>query len=278
MCIEHKAITKNWDEKKSLETLSLLSEKTKIFWFDQADSSGTFLGQVLPYVEKYLKAQILTDKSLYKKSFYADRIYTDYYHLQSGVTDNKNYEYKAVEKDSDLEKIDISWNSSFMNHGYWGPYLSRILHYMPYRFLMHLSDVMGHPNSHRSMDLTCRMGMSYTRDSVRYQREQISKILKDRLATNKLSRKQYFQEMKDSKICASAFGYGEITLKDFESFLTGTALLKPNMDHMSTWPNLYEKDITYISHSWDLEDLVDVIETYIQDQRKAFSDCNRGTK
>ena len=42
----------------------------------------------------------------------------------------------------------------------------------------------------------------------------------------------------------SPFGLGEITLKDFEVF-SGSLLMKPNMDHMLTWPNFYTKD-TYI--------------------------------
>ena len=34
-------------------------------------------------------------------------------------------------------------------------------------------------------------------------------------------------------------------LKDFESFMYGCLLVK-RMDHLETWPNFYEKDITYI--------------------------------
>ena len=40
----------------------------------------------------------------------------------------------------------------------------------------------------------------------------------------------------------SPFGFGEITLKDFETFLSGSVLVKPNMSHMETYPNFYIDD------------------------------------
>ena len=62
----------------------------------------------------------------------------------------------------------------------------------------------------------------------------------------------------------SPFGWGEVTLKDFEVFLTGGMLLKPSMGHLQTWPNFYEKDVTYLSHDWDLSDLEDQIDWAIE--------------
>ena len=68
------------------------------------------------------------------------------------------------------------------------------------------------------------------------------------------------RELRQSKVVLSPFGWGEITLKDFEVFLTGGMLMKPSMDHMQTWPNFYEKDVTYLSHDWDLADLEERID------------------
>ena len=65
--------------------------------------------------------------------------------------------------------------------------------------------------------------------------------------------------MASSKIVISPFGLGEITLKDFETFLCGAMLLKPDMDHMETWPNFFVSDVTIKTHSWNLEDLQDKI-------------------
>ena len=79
------------------------------------------------------------------------------------------------------------------------------------------------------------------------------------IATNKLNRKLYFEEMKNSKLVISPFGLGEITLRDFEVFLCGAALIKPKMDHMDTWPNFYDPSLIF-EYSWDLSDLDAIID------------------
>ena len=74
-------------------------------------------------------------------------------------------------------------------------------------------------------------------------------------------------------IVLAPFGWGEITLKDFEVFLTGGMLLKPSMEHMETWPNFYTDGITYRSHDWDLTDLEKEIEWALEnsEERQAIA-------
>lgn len=276
LMIEHKAMSKTWDDMKSTEILQMFRETTKVIWCDQSDSTGTFFGQVLPHVDRYLKAQKLKDTVLYKCQYYGDRIYTDYYHQAHNVIDDVHYDYQPATGDEDIDKIGVSWNSSLMNHGYWGPYLGRVLEHTPSRFITKFCGVIARPEIQRSVDLTCRMGISYPRATARFQRERMRELLVDYMSSEKLSRGQYFRELADSKICASAFGYGEITLKDFEAFLTGVALLKPDMDHLETWPPLYQKDKTYIAHDWDLDDLKDTIELYLKEDQKRIEIARQG--
>ena len=98
------------------------------------------------------------------------------------------------------------------------------------------------------------MGISYQRNTISFQRKLIREKLFNQMPTNKLTRKTFFNELVESKICLSPFGLGEITLKDFECFLTGTLLLKPSMEHLETWPNFYIENETFVSHS-DLSDI-----------------------
>ena len=260
LLIEHKAMTRCMGIEAILISLAKLSEQTSIIWCDQSDSTGTFLGQVLPYVKKYLKAQILADPALYKNQFYADRIYTDYYHRKHDVVDEQYYDYQPALSNQNVAKIDVSWNSGLMNNGYWGPYVNRLLKYIQSPALTFFSAPFADAQDKRFLDLSCRMGIPYARPTVRFQRESIRKILRAHTSTDKLSRLAYLRELSQSKLCISPFGYGEITLKDFEAFLTGSALLKPNMSHLKTWPNFYENGVTYISHSWDLDDLEEKID------------------
>ena len=68
------------------------------------------------------------------------------------------------------------------------------------------------------------------------------------------------KELRQSKVILSPFGWGEITLKDFEVFLTSGMLLKPSMEHLETWPDFYVDGVTYKSFDWDLNDLEQKIE------------------
>jgi hypothetical protein len=99
--------------------------------------------------------------------------------------------------------------------------------------------------------------------------------LKELKVANKGSVKkdQYFQELLNSKICFSPFGYGEICWRDFEAFSTGATLIKPDMSHLQTEPDIYLDGETYISIKWDFSDLEDKIAELMKDHdlRKKIS-------
>lgn len=78
-----------------------------------------------------------------------------------------------------------------------------------------------------------------------------------------VSRRQYLSELAKSKICFSPFGYGEVCWRDYEAALYGALLLKPDMSHVRTDPEIFVKDETYVSLSWDLSDLAEKVEFYL---------------
>lgn len=278
LCLDSKYFKNFWakDHEGTLAKIAALAEKTKLVWFHQSDSTGTILSPVLPYVQKYYQAQLLKDKSQYKATHYASRIFGDYYHKKYGITDDEPYMEHVVQNDSDLDKMGISWNSGLMNYGWPSPYLMRLLEKAPLTPFMQFSKTVTSPDALRPHDLTCRMGIPYSRATMRYQREQMREILKDRLPTDKLSRAKYLGEIAKSKICVSPFGLGEITLKDFECFLRGSMLLKPDMSHMNTWPNFFEKEVTYLAHNWDLDDVQDKIEWALSHDKERIDIAREG--
>ena len=93
--------------------------------------------------------------------------------------------------------------------------------------------------------------------------------------TQKVNRYKFYRELQNSKVVMSPFGLGEITLKDFEVFLSGSLLMKPNMDHMLTWPNFYTKD-TYIPFRWDLGDLSEKIEYILKNYEDFIQFAHNG--
>ena len=60
--------------------------------------------------------------------------------------------------------------------------------------------------------------------------------------------------MHSTRVVPSPFGTGEVCFRDFECFLAGAALLKPDMSHMESWPDYYEPGVTYMPHAWDFSD------------------------
>lgn len=91
-------------------------------------------------------------------------------------------------------------------------------------------------------------------------------------AEGRVRRHKFFAEMQRSKLCFSPFGYGEVCWRDYEAFATGALLLKPDMDHLAVTPAAFESQQTYVPLRWDLSDLEDKVDYYLQheDERKAI--------
>ena len=88
--------------------------------------------------------------------------------------------------------------------------------------------------------VSLRIRLNYSRNTISYHRKILSQ--KINIDLKKLSRYEYFKEMERSKVIISPFGFGEISLRDYEGFLAGGILLKPSVKHMITWPNFYKEN------------------------------------
>jgi hypothetical protein len=76
--------------------------------------------------------------------------------------------------------------------------------------------------------------------------------------------KEYYEVMQKSKIVFAPFGYGEIAPRDIEAVSFGSILLKNDMSHVNTIPNVYNS-ATYAPIRWDGSDMENVIETILND-------------
>ena len=74
--------------------------------------------------------------------------------------------------------------------------------------------------------------------------------------------------MKNNKVVVSLFGLGEITLKNFEVFLCGSLLLKPDMSHMETYPDLFINGVTMAIHDWTRGDISEAIAEIVNDYNR----------
>jgi hypothetical protein len=74
----------------------------------------------------------------------------------------------------------------------------------------------------------------------------------------------YLTEMLRSRICISPFGYGEICWRDFEAILCDCLLVKPDMGHVETCPDIFRPYETYVPVKWDLSDLAETCTWYLE--------------
>lgn len=76
----------------------------------------------------------------------------------------------------------------------------------------------------------------------------------------KLPIEKYYEYMQRSKIVIAPFGYGEIAPRDLEAAMFGSVLIKPDMSHIETEPNVYIPFKTYVPCKWDFSDLAEKID------------------
>jgi hypothetical protein len=271
LIIESKFHKKSWinhtDEILN-ELRNLKKSVSKLFYFDTSDSTSLLHPEVLPIVDGYYKSQVLSDKSLYSKPMYGNRIFTDYVYNNFDIIDKTpSFSLPVIEKKY-LDKIHIFWNSSLANYSWSGKYFSELYSKCPLSLFLRYPKKEKKIENIRKNDVSCRVSTAYERDTVSWFRTEAIRNLESWVKTNRLSYKKYWKEMLNSKVVVSPFGWGEINYKDYETFLAGAILVKPDMSHLDTWPVLYIKDETYVSYKWDQSDLKDTVINVLNDYSK----------
>lgn len=279
LIIDSKYYSTWWAKKKdkALEEISRLKDQLKnLIYVNIQDSAGWDHAEALPLVTLYCKAQLFADKSKYLKPLYGYRAFSDYYHDVSGVEDANPVYSAPVQDPAHLDKLTLSWNSGLADYSWFGPYKQSLYRRWPWRKILGYPASCVSPSANRERDVSCRIGTNYIRQSVSYQRQEIARRLETHLETDKLSRKRYLREMANSKLVVSPFGLGEITLRDFEVFMAGSVLLKPDMSHMETWPNFFVDGETMVTHRWDLADIEEKIESILSNYDHYLSIATEG--
>lgn len=241
-----------------------------LIWLDTADSTGTCMFDVMPYVDLYFKKQLLKDRNLYCKKLYGSRLFCDYYHTLLNVEDEtitqRSY---PVLKPEYLSKLRVAWNV-----GIGDLYADK-----PYKLIFHPNSVtkpkFHDPESNRKLDLQYRgSGYSplagYPRSESK-RRLALIKNIKFSDITKKIPKDEYIKEGMDSKSILSPFGWGEICGRDFEAIVYGACMIKQSMEEIETFPNIYEVGKYYVPLKWDFSDFDNVISQAGSDDYRAIA-------
>ena len=246
-----------------------------VLWFDTTDSTGTPQFKVMPYVDGYYKNQILKEAGMYYKRFYGGRLISDYYHNEFGISEERESPFVLNPLDPAYRsKLFVSWNPALNDHGIfannyslWGNIRSRSrLLIPPRKYTARFIDA----GRVRNVPIAARFGLTHARNFVKFHREMLLRRLRRYNVDSRfVSHAAYYNELGNAKLSVSPFGLGEITYKDFETIICGALLVKPDMGHVETWPDLYLDGRTYVSCKWDFSDLGDKIDHLLSSPEKA---------
>ena len=249
------------------DLLARWSKLTPLGYFDLTDSATTVRPELLPHVAQYYKNQLVVDRSVLASPLYGRRLFTDYYHRADGVEDDPAETSDPIDPNG-IAKLRVSWNSSLANYAWYGPRLAALYERLPWRRFLFYPGRFESPQTRRDIGLNCRMNTRYSRRTIAHQRLRTADLLKAYAVADRISKASYFRELRGSRLATSPFGWGEINQKDYECFLSGVAIVKPDVSHLETWPALFEAGTTYVAHAWNLHDLVEKVEYFLAHDRE----------
>lgn len=238
-------------------------EQKLIFIDPWAQVSSRYFN-LLPYVDLFLKRQRYSNLENYHKKFLGGTILTD---------------FLANKYDYDLEGWDVS---SYVSESY----INRIHSGWNLGTAKKFKRQIESPNwlkgfqPQKTIDIFCRLSLGKSDDWYsRYRRESVEALkplektykvaLSGKSRDKLVSRRQYYRELKRSKVVFSPFGWGENCWRDFEAICNRCLLVKPSMAHIDTEPNIFIEGETYVSVNWDYSDLEAKIDHYLQHWEEA---------
>lgn len=260
----------------------------KIIWFDSSDSTSVTHFELLPFVDLYLKKQIFKDKKMYQKEFYGGRIFSDFYNQKFGVEDKALYNQFYPLSSDFFDKVQLSWNIGLGDM--YGAFtkIANIRRLFADYLKVSYNFPITSPQMVKNTDIFLRTSANLGRNSVSFHRQEMvcrlsgyldkRKHLKGSINGERLSTKDFRAKLSDTKILPSPFGWGEIGVRDYEAFIYGALLFKPNVDHMLTWPNIFIDDVTYISMDWGFEKMEEQIDELLSNNLKRLDIAAYGQK
>ena len=242
------------DAERILQQLHRMKGNAKLVYFDGDDDACIQWPEGLRYVDLYVKKHIFTDFAQYQKVFIGKNNLTDYVAHNWGVSfsDNIIPQSKTVDPVY-FEKIFLGYNLALDD---------KIRD-------LYKQDFGSQPTA-KDNDILCRA--TVPQDSWMYHlRKEVSPKLQEMtpkyrvlIPNKRVTQEEYYKELQRSKICVSPFGYGEICWRDFEAVLCQCLLIKPDMSHIRTEPDIFVPYKTYVPVKWDFSDLKEKCFHYLE--------------
>lgn len=237
----------------------------RVIWFDGNDSSGWLRSYVFPLIDIYAKSQVLRDKHYYQEKHPTGILHRDY------VIENYNIKDNIVPKnpisEEDCKKIRVAWGRGFGDRSSNHPFLRPFLKVFPPR-VYHYSYTK--PNlAQRSKTIQYRVNrwpnhppIDWWRDKTR---EKLISVVRNNppyqlTSFEYVNLRIYIKELQNSVVTVSPFGLNEKCRRETWAFITGSLVFKPSVNHLQSFPEIFQDGITYIAHAWDFRDFDETLE------------------
>jgi hypothetical protein len=230
----------------------------KIVFLDSfAPTDLRFASLLDRHVDLYVKKHVFRDRARYGQPTSGDTSVNHFYGPHYGL-------------DLPTHRFDIP--EGFLNKLVVGPTF-----FTSPRMLPHFHGSARHRGVAPQIDVHARLAANGVEWYQRMRQHAIDTVdsLQGRTVLSRMgaSERRYIREMRSSRICFSPFGYGEVCWRDYEAVLCGAMLIKPDMGHVETEPDIFVPYETYIPIAWDFSDLVEKVETYLarESDRRAIA-------
>lgn len=242
----------------------------RVVFLDDRAGTGALDSEALAMCDLYYKKQLYRDRSLYTRPIAAGRLFVQQYVDTIGLSVSEPAE--SLSDTKDLHKLRLFWNLGIgsypktrlrkrvirLIHRKLGPNTLRFAYGNPER-------IHGRANPRGSV--SARFATNLDNTGVAYHRQLLyqAAAADPRFLTGKLPLAQYNRELRSTAATLSPFGYGEVCFRDFEAILSDSVLLKPDMSHVDTWPNVYQPHRTYVPCRWDGSDISSAADRVLSD-------------
>jgi hypothetical protein len=247
----------------------------RVAFFHDDAGGGIPRLEVLPHVDLFYSKALFRDRSLYGRSLYGKELYSDFFHRKYGVTDPDHRERRTETRPEQLEKLRLSWNIGIGDYPRGklrqraGVAASMALGFRAASWFYGGARMPADPVTGNKglFEVHARIGL-VRRPSIAHQRRLILEAIQGEadFLTGEVSQRRYNHEIANSRITVSPFGWGELCLRDFEAVRAGSLLLKPDMSHLETWPDVFEPEETYVPFDWEGRNLVEQARRYLRDE------------
>ncbi|MFD3191572.1 glycosyltransferase [Sedimentitalea sp. HM32M-2] len=225
-------------------------------FFDGDDDLSVLWPKVLAACDHYIKKHHFTDPQAYTAILTGKSNLTDYVHRISG----RSFADDIIPVSgglgaADIEKIALGWNIALDD-----------------KITDLARDLPADSGIERDIDLLCRASVPEEfwtfpmRDAAVQAIRSLESQYRINAPTDRVPPAEYYREMLRSRLCVSPFGFGEICWRDFEAMLCGCLLVKPDMSHVTTLPDLFVPHETYVPVSWDYSDFSAACAPYLADE------------